>query len=108
MLVVPPGAAIIEASIEVPARRLYGGTDAVNWAIESSINRKATQKASVGGWTGLRLAANLEDRSKSVILFDNKAKMESGRTVDTFEDCLTPKDRTDAYSLSLTFPCRIN
>lgn len=68
------------------------------------MSRNATQNASVGGWTELRLAASLAERSKRVILFDNMVIVESGRIFAALGGCRTPNDLTEAYSLSLTLP----
>jgi hypothetical protein len=71
--------------------------------MESSISRKATQNASVGGWAALKLTARRADLSKRVMLFDTSAVVESGRVVAT--GWRTPSDLTEEYSLSFTFPC---
>ena len=47
--------------------------EVVRWVMDSSIKRKATQKASVGGCAEERLPERRAARSKSAMAFDKSA-----------------------------------
>ena len=65
------------------------------------MRRKATQKASVGGWAEERLPERRAARSKSAMALDKSAAWVSGRTLG-FGGWRMPSVRSDAYSLSET------